>query len=439
MAKPTYRLFGRVFLVVICLLLLAVFLQPVLRLVGAQSTVLTRHAPYPAELDPITLHLTLNETGEEDLFTVALDKIRVTYTSTSEQWSRGDQICIRSLFLGTRPFISAREYELSGVCTNDPAPNLFFDLYVPGPTTEELQDTVYGMLVEERATSIGQSDFFFPFDRREISFAVSLKKEDVVFYDKGMTRRTVTEIAPQTHITLSSQKWEAFVETIYDLTPYRGRSDLSNNDEQIDSQLLNDSDTLIGDELISAVLHLPIEIAPAVPTTMVYMTLQRPLAQRLLTPVLLGGILVFIFLLIFINDHGACLEVAVGILLGLWGVQNILIPSYISGPTFIEVIILTLYVLLIFAIFIRFVIKPFWNRLGSSDLLDNGTEPQLPSRQEAEESYTLSPSLPVLLDSPQSKNRTVWHNIVIIILVVILTFIGLIQYIRNKMWPLADN
>ena len=65
--------------------------------------------------------------------------------------------------------------------------------------------------------------------------------------------------------------------------------------------------------------------------------------------------------LAFVKDVSAFLEVAIGILLGLWGIQSVLVPIDITEPTITPQIILALYVLLAFAVFIRFVIRPCWN------------------------------------------------------------------------------
>lgn len=92
----------------------------------------------------------------------------------------------------------------------------------------------------------------------------------------------------------------------------------------------------------------------------------RPLAYRILAVILLLALLTFIVVLIFVNDISSFLEVSIGILLGLWGVQAILVPSNITSPTMIEGLLLTLYVLFAFAIFIRFVVRPIWVRLGKN-------------------------------------------------------------------------
>jgi hypothetical protein len=81
--------------------------------------------------------------------------------------------------------------------------------------------------------------------------------------------------------------------------------------------------------------------------THVHIDLRRPLAYRVLAPVLLASLAAFVFALIFVRETGSFLEVAVAILLGLWGAREVLIPGNISGPTWLNSAILGLYVSLV--------------------------------------------------------------------------------------------
>jgi len=92
---------------------------------------------------------------------------------------------------------------------------------------------------------------------------------------------------------------------------------------------------------------------------------QRPLAYRALTVVLLLSLFIFIFLLVFVDSISSLLEVALGILLGLWGVQDILVPKDITWPTIIDPLILTLYVFLAFIVFVSVLGKKIWGLFGN--------------------------------------------------------------------------
>ncbi|MEP0914050.1 hypothetical protein NDI45_24375 [Leptolyngbya sp. GB1-A1] len=90
----------------------------------------------------------------------------------------------------------------------------------------------------------------------------------------------------------------------------------------------------------------------------------RPIAYRALTLILLGSLFLLITSLFFIADNGTFLEVSVGILFGLWGIQDILIPKNITETTMVNSLILTLYVCFIFVFLLRFVRFNVWRWLN---------------------------------------------------------------------------
>jgi hypothetical protein len=97
--------------------------------------------------------------------------------------------------------------------------------------------------------------------------------------------------------------------------------------------------------------------------TVVNITLKRPIGLRILTIVLLTAVLASILLLIVVPETGTVLEVAIGILLGLWGIQGVLIPPDINANTLVHFAILALYILLAWALAVRFLGRPIWLRL----------------------------------------------------------------------------
>jgi hypothetical protein len=90
----------------------------------------------------------------------------------------------------------------------------------------------------------------------------------------------------------------------------------------------------------------------------------RPIAYRALTLILLGSLFLLIILLFSIADNGTFLEVSIGILFGLWGIQDILIPKNITEPTIVSSLILTLYVCFVFITLLRFVRFNLWRWLN---------------------------------------------------------------------------
>jgi hypothetical protein len=98
--------------------------------------------------------------------------------------------------------------------------------------------------------------------------------------------------------------------------------------------------------------------------TSLYIDFQRPRFYQILTVAVLGSVVILIITLLFIKDISNLVQIAIGILLGLWGVQNIIIPPYITGAVIIIPLILLLYISLAFVLFIRFFVYPIWNKAG---------------------------------------------------------------------------
>ena len=106
--------------------------------------------------------------------------------------------------------------------------------------------------------------------------------------------------------------------------------------------------------------------------------LNRTRTQRLLTLVLLGFLTVLILGLIFVRDNSALLETVIGILLGLWGIQAVVIPSYIQSRTLVHYWIIILYILLGLVSYIRLVGLPLVRGVDASEAiasLDDELEP----------------------------------------------------------------
>ena len=202
----------------------------------------------------------------------------------------------------------------------------------PSITPGWLSDPRSGTPQTEYPIQIVSSSYYFPFDKRQITADIELMTEQ-----KSGNTSYSENIIPVSSILVDSENW----------------------DESVGFEIAESkSHFLEGQEAINIQINL-----------------QRPLSLRILSTVLLGSMLLLILYLPFIEDSGSFFEVSVGILLGLWGVQAILIPDYITEVTIIDNFILVLYVVFAFGIFIRFVIRPLWIRFS----------PRLDSEIQAEE------------------------------------------------------
>jgi hypothetical protein len=92
----------------------------------------------------------------------------------------------------------------------------------------------------------------------------------------------------------------------------------------------------------------------------------RNISTRLSTVVLMFTILSFIIGLIFVPNISSTLEVSIGILLGLWGLREVLIPPEIQGARLLSYFFLFAYYLFAIAAFIRFVTIPIYQKYKQS-------------------------------------------------------------------------
>lgn len=95
------------------------------------------------------------------------------------------------------------------------------------------------------------------------------------------------------------------------------------------------------------------------PATLMEILYFRPLGIIVLSIIVLLSLLIFIIALLFIEE-GSFWEVSVGILLGLWGAQNILVPQNISGQNLIHTTVITYYALFAVVVILRLLARPIW-------------------------------------------------------------------------------
>lgn len=224
-------------------------------------------------------------------------------------------------------------------------------------------------------------DYFFPFDRRQIR--AKAYDELVYFHSDGNIQ--IREYRPSVQLMITAPEWEekaSFIE------PYDGNFVID---------------------------------------------LKRPLSTQILTIVILAAAFIFIFFLPFINELSNFLEVAVGVLLGLWGIQNTIIPDYIEGTTIIDNLILILYVFLAFVILIRFAIRPIWQHLS----ITPAKTPELDDNQEVIQPPEPEP-ISTLTSDPEPDNsnwKIVFQMITAVsatITTILTAIIAILHFTRKK-------
>lgn len=228
---------------------------------------------------------------------------------------------------------------LSNDCVTNPTHNNFEIV----PISEN------GQINKEFSLINDVTPYLFPFDSRSLDlfFSVRLEQGDNNLPEESRT--TISYIAPRILAFMDSQEW---VSEVYFTLQEEGVI------EPKPPQPIPVSPQAFTMRPATATSSPPDIFIPS--QMKMHIELTRPFSSKLLTIVILSFVAAAIVLLIKIDDLGNFLEVATAILLGLWGVQEVLIPDYIITTTIVHTLILALYTLFAFALFIRFVIKPFW-------------------------------------------------------------------------------
>lgn len=158
--------------------------------------------------------------------------------------------------------------------------------------------------------------------------------------------------------------------------------------------------------------------------------LHRPYFQRATTTVILALILALILLLPTLQERGSALEVTAAILFSLWGVQSILIPSYVNWTTFVSQLILVLYILLAVALFMRFSIVPLWKWLNKVPMDEQGVSHSNDSEEilanPGQESVTTLETRTTLLQASSQA------NLIMAVAAMIASSVALIMLFRKK-------
>lgn len=89
----------------------------------------------------------------------------------------------------------------------------------------------------------------------------------------------------------------------------------------------------------------------------VAITLRRQVIYQLLTPLLILIVVIFIVLTQLIDEMGAFAEVSVALVISIWGVRQILVPSEIRSTIALDVVFLVLYLLLGVSMLLRLLLQ----------------------------------------------------------------------------------
>lgn len=196
----------------------------------------------------------------------------------------------------------------------------------------------------------------------------------------------------------------------------------------------------------TARISQPKMVLDSMPTnsTLVSFDLHRPISQTVLTWSILGLLSVFALAILFVSDAGSAAEVAVAILLGLWGVQEFLIPSNVEGLTLVHFAQYLIYLTLGWATLFRFVLRPIRQGLAHARSKDSQEHPLGPTPSgsvlrttvdaRGSNHRAISPdgdSGP-LTGPGESKNRT--SNLTFGILLSFLSFLAGVFYYLRRRW-----
>jgi hypothetical protein len=107
--------------------------------------------------------------------------------------------------------------------------------------------------------------------------------------------------------------------------------------------------------------------------TSVNVIYRRPLIYRVVTIGLFAALALIIFVLPFIKDNGSFLEVLVGLIFGIWGIRQVLLPAFVTWTTILDPLTLALYMMLVVAIFTKFILLSFIVKVDQ--LSDRGNSP----------------------------------------------------------------
>lgn len=200
----------------------------------------------------------------------------------------------------------------------------FIDSFCPKQESLNLFGPYY---VHEKAHSVGGiSQYFYPFDTMIIDSIIWISPVDV-----DNSTPLSLKIVPSLAINiLSDQEWHV----------------------DITSSEINDGiDT----------------------GKLVHIVFRRQLLYIVLYPLIIFFLLILIVALPAIKNTDTYLTALIGLLFGVWGIRQILLPNYITWPTFLDPIIIAFYMLVVIGALLKFTLR---QNLTISPDVENVSLPQ---------------------------------------------------------------
>jgi len=203
--------------------------------------------------------------------------------------------------------------------------------------TEEFKDgacpTPSGTILfsDEQTSQLGliplyakRTSYYYPFDQQDMSFNVwielSMKNQ------KG--EEGIATITPEVKLSPLLQDWKV-------------NAIVANNDL---------------DQTIIPGYSLAPDLYNIFSRTTVKIEMTRPFVTKSFSVVVFMVALIIIISLAFLRDHGVVVGTAITIALGLWGVQNFILPAAVKGLTIMAPVIFALYGLLAVVLIVRFAV-----------------------------------------------------------------------------------
>lgn len=99
------------------------------------------------------------------------------------------------------------------------------------------------------------------------------------------------------------------------------------------------------------------------PYALVVVHYDRPLLYRVIPVAVLATIFFVIFYMPRIKDKSSFLEVMIGLIFGIWGIKQVIVPTFVTWTTILDPIILGLYMCLCISVLIKFVVMPLQTQI----------------------------------------------------------------------------
>lgn len=276
--------------------------------------------------NPAEINVSIYSGDEENTIIISLDSLTFNPQQIEKDSIEGnpEEFCIDELIVNyLSSEIKETSFPLSGYCyrqavipSNERGKDQPLEKrYLLAARPIPLSETLLGEFRIERSL------FFFPLDKRTSSIEIFLRLDI-----NGKSGERVS-IVPTINLELNH------------LSRWRYKT-----------AQINDNNAFCVPSKVDSLLASPTQIEQA---SCIKLLQTRNKSQIGLTSLILFSLFSLIVLLVTVDERGAFLEVAVGIIFGLWGTREILIPNYITVSILINLIIFTLYFFLGFIVILR--------------------------------------------------------------------------------------